>query len=171
MANENNVDGVHENVEEPIPEKVINSMSEWNKLLKEPNRSHISTLVLKEFGNDTNKSLSFSGDDFTNLKSLIVSNTSCGGIREITITRLLKLESVRIGDCCFNMLDKTSENASFKVTGCSKLKTITVGEYSFLKCSSIKVFDNPRLETITLGKGSFKKCNNFSFSGTLAIFH
>ena len=39
MANENNVDGVHENVEEPIPEKVINSMSEWADLLKEPSRS------------------------------------------------------------------------------------------------------------------------------------
>ena len=172
MANVNDVDGAHENMDESIPkEKEIETMSEWNKLLKEPNRSHISTLVLKEFGDDKNKSLSISGDDFINLKSLIVSNTSCGGIRGITITRLDKLESVRIGNCCFNMLDSTSENATFEVTHCPSLKTITVGEHSFLKYSSIEVFDNPCLETITWGNGSFDDCAVFSFSGTLVFFH
>ena len=172
MANVNDVDGAHENMDESIPkEKEIETMSEWNKLLKEPNRSHISTLVLKEFGKDQNESMLISGNDFKSMKSLIVNNTSCGGIRGITLTRLENLESVRIGNCCFNMLDSTSKNATFEVTHCPSLKTITVGEHSFLKYGSFKVFDNPRLETITLGNGSFKDCKVVSFSGTLVFFH
>lgn len=172
MANVNDVDGAHEIMGEPIPEeRVIDSMSKWNDLLNDPSRSSISTLHLKIFGDDKNKSLSISGNDFIDLKSLIVNNTSCGGIRGITLTRLENLESVRIGNCCFNMLDSTSKNATFEVTHCRSLKTITVGEHSFLKYGSFKVFDNPRLKTITLGNGSFKDCNVVSFSGTLVFFH
>lgn len=164
MANVNDVDGAHEIMGEPIPEeRVIDSMSEWKKLLKEPNRSSISTLHLKIFGDDQNESLLISGDVFIDLKSLIVNNTSCGGIRGITITGLNNLESVRIGNCCFNMLDNTSKNAIFKVTNCCKLKTITVGEHSFQKLKRFEVFDNPCLETITWGNGSFDDCRLFLF--------
>ena len=172
MANVNDVDGVPEIMGEPIPEeRVIDSMSEWNDLLNDPSRSSISTLNLKIFGDDQNESLLISGDVFIDLKSLIVNNTSCGGIRGITITGLDKLESVRIGNSCFNMLDNTSKNAIFKVTHCRNLKTITVGEHSLKKLKRFEVFDNPCLETITWGNGSFDDCAVFSFSGTLVFFH
>lgn len=169
MANENNVDGVHENVEEPIPEKVINSMSEWTDLLKDPSHSRIPTLFLNVIDEVVNEPLSITGDDFCNLKTLTVNDISFGRTRRITITGLNNLESVTIGNYCFNEPERKSKNSIFNVTNCCKLKTITVGEQSLKRLRRFEVFNNPHLESITWENGSFDKCDVFSFSGTLVF--
>ena len=169
MANENNVDGVQENVEEPIPEKVINSMSKWTDLLKDPSRSRILTLFLNVIDEVVNEPLSITGNDFRNLKTLTVNDISFGRTRRITITGLDNLESVTIGNYCFNEPERKSKNSIFNVTNCRNLKTITVGEQSLKRLRRFEVFDNPRLESITWEKGSFDECDVFSFSGTLVF--
>ena len=169
MANENNVDDVHENAVEPIPKREINNTSEWTDLLKDPSRSTISTLFLNVIDEVVNTPLSITGDDFIDLKTLIVNDISFGRTRRITITGLDNLESVTIGNYCFNEPERKTKNSIFNVTNCRNLKTITVGEQSLKRLRRFEVFDNPHLESITWEKGSFDECDVFSFSGTLVF--
>lgn len=173
MDNEN---GVQENVEEPIAidvdgEVEIKNWKMWLHFCKDSSlKSKVINLRLNV--TDGQSDTPMEADELDNPEIQGTKEKKNGSDKRISIKGYDNLVSVRVGNNCFNGVWKNiSKNAVFSVTECGKLKTITVGEYSFQKLDRFEVFNNPRLETITWGKGSFKKCNIYSFSGTLVFFH
>ena len=125
-----------------------------------------------------------------NLRTLTIGNESFKQATSFSISTLLSLETVEIGDNCFGAIanniyinslpeltslkigrysfyDKTSDNrvnCTFQVFNCSQLFSIEIGEYSFGKYEGeLKLLSLPALQNLTIGSIE-NESNNFMYS-------
>lgn len=162
MVDENDA---QENVEEPIAisengEAMITSWEMWvnlceNKYLK----NEIITLRLRVSDEKKDEPLEIKG--FEKMKELVIEDGSFGRTRSVTIEDDKLLDSVRIGNNCFNKSVRSSKNSVVSVKNCRYLTSFSVEKESFkhlLKCEFV-ITDG--LQTISWGSGSFDKCKSF----------
>ena len=130
-----------------------------------------------------------------NLRTLTIGNESFKQATSFSISTLLSLETVEIGDNCFGAIanniyinslpeltslkigrysfyDKTSDNrvnCTFQVFNCSQLFSIEIGEYSFGKYEGeLKLLSLPALQNLTIGSIE-NESNNFMYSPKLYL--
>ena len=133
--------------------------------------------------------------DFPSLRTLTIGNESFKQTNSFSISTLLSLETVEIGDNCFGAIanniyinslpeltslkigrysfyDKTSDNrvnCTFQVFNCSQLLLIEIGEYSFGKYEGeLKLLSLPALQNLTIGSIE-NESNNFMYSPKLYL--
>lgn len=162
MVDENEA---QENGEEPIAisengEAVITSWVMWMSLCKnESLKNEIITLRLRVSDEKKGKPLEIKG--FKKMKELVIEDGSFGKTRKVTIKDDKLLDSVRIGNNCFNKSIRSSENSIVSVKNCRYLTSFSVEKESFkhlLKCEFVMT---DGLQTISWGSGSFDKCKSF----------
>ena len=129
------------------------------------------------------------------MKTLTIGNESFKQTTSLTLSTLLSLETVEIGDNCFKSIansihinsfpelvslkigrysfyDETSENrvnCTFQLFNCSQLFSIEIGEYSFGKYEGIlNLLSLPALQNLTIGSIE-NESNNFMYSPKLYL--
>ena len=129
------------------------------------------------------------------MRTLTIGNESFKQATSFSISTLLSLETVEIGDNCFGAIanniyinslpeltslkigrysfyDKTSDNrvnCTFQVFNCSQLLLIEIGEYSFGKYEGeLKLLSLPALQNLTIGSIE-NESNNFMYSPKLYL--
>ena len=96
------------------------------------------------------------------MTELVIPKGSCNHTSSLKLTNLPHLESISIGDNCFQNAE------SFQVDGLENLKQITIGHDSFINTLSLqltnqsfKVTNCNKLQTISIGSSSFAAFNTF----------
>ena len=129
------------------------------------------------------------------MKTLTIGNESFKQTTSLTLSTLLSLETVEIGDNCFKSIansihinsfpelvslkigrysfyDETSDNrvnCTFQLFNCSQLFSIEIGEYSFGKYEGIlNLLSLPALQNLTIGSIE-NESNNFMYSPKLYL--
>ena len=162
MVDENDA---HENGEEPIAiskngEAVITSWEMWVNLCENKSlKNEVVTLRLRVSDEKKDKPLEIKG--FEKMKELVIEDGSFGKTRSVTIEDDTVLDSVRIGNNCFNKSIRSSKNSVVSVKNCRYLTSFSVEKESFkhlLKCEFVMT---DGLQTISWGSGSFDKCKSF----------
>ncbi|KAM7458806.1 hypothetical protein BLSTO_00418 [Blastocystis sp. subtype 1] len=93
----------------------------------------------------------WSMEEYVRLKELIVGDECFQFVKDLKIVGLNALEKVEIGKQCFC---KASDGV-FEMRNCAKLKSVRIGDGSFVSVVSV-VFENlPSLRTISLGQYVF----------------
>ena len=133
--------------------------------------------------------------DFPSLKTLTIGNESFKQTTSLTLSTLLSLETIEIGDNCFKSIanniyinsfpelvslkigrysfyDESSDNkvnCTFQVYNCSQLLSIEIGEYSFGKYEGeLRLLTLPALQNLTIGSME-NESNNFMYSPKLSL--
>ena len=162
MVDENDA---HENGEEPIAiskngEAVITSWEMWVNLCENKSlKNEVVTLRLRVSDEKKDKPLEIK--DFEKMKELVIEDGSFGKTRSVTIEDDTVLDSVRIGNNCFNQSIRSSKYSIVSVKNCRYLTSFSVEKESFkhlLKCEFVMT---DGLQTISWGSGSFDKCKSF----------
>ena len=99
---------------------------------------------------------------YESMTELVIPKGSCNHTSSLKLTNLPHLESISIGDNCFQNAE------SFQVDGLENLKQITIGHDSFINTLSLqltnqsfKVTNCNKLQTISIGSSSFAAFNTF----------
>ena len=99
----------------------------------------------------------------SNLKSLRVGSMCFCYVKEVKLIELNKLESVEIGNNCFEIKKRSGKDPdySFCLKDCPKLKSLRIGHHSFPHYSVCEIENVDALEVIEIGKlyeysGDFK---------------
>lgn len=159
------VNDAQENVEEPIAisgngEAVVTSWDMWVNLCKnESLKKKVETLRLRVSDEKKDEPLEIKG--FEKMKELVIEDGSFGKTRSVTIKNDKLLDSVRIGNNCFNKSIRSSKRSIVSVKNCRYLTSFSVEKESFkhlLKCEFVMT---DGLQTISWGSGSFDKCKSF----------
>ena len=130
-----------------------------------------------------------------NLKTLTIGNESFKQTTSLTLSTLLSLETIEIGDNCFGAItnniyinsfpelvslkigrysfyDESSDNkvnCTFQVYNCSQLLSIEIGEYSFGKYEGeLRLLTLSALQNLTIGSME-NESNNFMYSPKLSL--
>ena len=133
--------------------------------------------------------------DFPSLKTLTIGNESFKQTTSLTLSTLLSLETIEIGDNCFGAIasniyinsfpelvslkigrysfyDETSDNrvnCTFQLYNCPKLFSIEIGEYSFGKYEGeLRLLTLSALQNLTIGSME-NESNNFMYSPKLSL--
>ena len=169
-----NVNGVHENVEEPNPYHLtskgkasIQFWDTWVSLCKDDSAKEKITTLFLSVADEKKDKLEITG--FKNLKKLVIQKRSFQKVREIKIHGLENLTEVFINDNCFNEIPNRSVYSTFMVFHCPKLRKINVGKGSLSRLQSCFIHENPSLKTIRWGDGSFENCEFFYLKSSLML--
>ena len=104
---------------------------------------------------------------FTQLKELVVGDSSCVNVDQLNLIGLSKLRSVVIGENSFtkkkNGFGKES-NRRFYVKNCPSLRELRIGRYSVSDYVSAVIVGNDALEVIAMGELSSESFNFYSAS-------
>ena len=133
--------------------------------------------------------------DFPSLRTLTIGNESFKQTTSLTLSTLLSLETIEIGDNCFGAIanniyinsfpeltslkigrysfyDETSDNrvnCTFQVYNCPKWFSIEIGEYSFGKYEGeLRLLTLSALQNLTIGSME-NESNNFMYSPKLYL--
>ena len=131
----------------------------------------------------------------SNLNTLTIGNESFKQTTSFSLSTLLSLETIEIGDNCFKSIanniyinsfpeltslkigrysfyDETSDNrvnCTFQVYNCSQLLSIEIGEYSFGKYEGeLRLLTLSALQNLTIGSIE-NESNNFMYSPKLSL--
>ena len=131
----------------------------------------------------------------SNLNTLTIGNESFKQTTSLTLSTLLSLETIEIGDNCFGAIasniyinsfpelvslkigrysfyDESSDNkvnCTFQVFNCSQLLSIEIGEYSFGKYEGeLRLLTLSALQNLTIGSIE-NESNNFMYSPKLSL--
>ena len=129
------------------------------------------------------------------MKTLTIGNESFKQVTSFSINTLLSIETIEIGDHCFNAVssqvafndfpellslkignnsfyneDSNKQlNYAFSINNNSKLLSIEIGEYSFGNYNGdFKVMSNPELQNLTIGSIE-NESNNFMYVRSIYI--
>lgn len=146
--------------------KIVTNLNEWKQL-----SCGISDLVIESDCCNVVESLDLSA--FQWLRTLEIGDCCFADVNEFRLEGLRNLETVKIGKNSFTNI-KSSEvwdnesarklNRSFHIVNCEKLKSISIGEFSF--CDYSGVFELTNLQSLqSLQIGSVKvNSSNFCFA-------
>lgn len=134
----------------------------------------LSTLILEVNGTSSqmNSLESLDFHFFPALREVVIKDCSFRNIKRLFFTSLQFLESIVIGRNCFTTTEEaisTIADRIVRISGCSALKSITVGDYSLSECCDLQIKCNPNLETIHFGSFSFFNCPYFILDGTCSF--
>ena len=104
---------------------------------------------------------------FTQLKELVVGNSSCVNVDQLNLIGLSKLRSVVIGESSFTAHPNSfgnNPNRFFFLRGCASLKELRIGRYSFSDYASFEIENVPSLEVIAIGDVNEASYNMYSSS-------
>ena len=110
-------------------------------------------------------------NNLPSLQSISIGNNCFGKVRVFELEGLNELESVVIGGGSFRISDKERNDGSYRVANCPKLKSIQIGEVSFMDYHSFELNNLPSLQSIDIdGKnyntnGCFNWASLFSLTG------
>ena len=131
----------------------------------------------------------------SNLNTLTIGNESFKQTTSFSLSTLLSLETIEIGDNCFKSIanniyinsfpeltslkigrysfyDESSDNkvnCTFQVFNCSQLLSIEIGEYSFGKYEGeLRLLTLSALQNLTIGSIE-NESNNFMYSPKLSL--
>lgn len=107
------------------------------------------------------------------LKRMVIGNNSCKVVHSLLFSGIEEIESIVIGDNCFaNYYDEAveSEQSTLEINNCPKLKSIQIGDNSFLKYGTLELKQLPSLESIRVGKGSCEMVGMCSFESNIVQF-
>jgi singapore isolate B (sub-type 7) whole genome shotgun sequence assembly, scaffold_22 len=101
--------------------------------------------------------------DYSNLKRLNIGNNCYKCTRYFIIDGLNELETLTVGNSCFTYVKLVDDfsffaertDGVFRITNCSKLSSIQIGDYSFAEYHSLLLGSLPSLECIAFKKSSF----------------
>ena len=99
-----------------------------------------------------------------NLKRIMIGNNCFEKARVFELDGLSELESVVIGES-FRIDDKERIDGSYRVANCPKLKSIQIGEVSFMDYHSFELNNLPSLQSIDIGVWCFTYALSFSLVG------
>ena len=91
---------------------------------------------------------------FTQLKELVVGNSSCVNVDQLNLVGLSKLRSVVIGENSFTAHPNSfgnNPNRFFFLRGCGSLKELRIGRYSLSDYATFEIESNDALEVIAIG--------------------
>ena len=101
------------------------------------------------------------------LKRVVIGDGCFGKVRVVELNGLSELESVVIGGNSFRISDKERTDGSYRIVNCPKLKSIQIGDYSFLDYHSFELNNLPSLQSIDMGKWCFFLAPSFSLTGLI----
>ena len=104
---------------------------------------------------------------FTQLKELVVGNSSCVNVDQLNLVGLSKLKSVVIGENSFTAHPSSfgnNPNRFFFLRGCASLKELRIGRYSFSDYATFEIENVPSLEVIAIGDVNEASYNMYSSS-------
>ena len=106
-------------------------------------------------------------NNLPSLQSISIGNNCFGKVRVFELEGLNELESVVIGGGSFRISDKERNDGSYRVANCPKLKSIQIGEVSFMDYHSFELNNLPSLQTIYIGGYCFYWTPSFSLTGLI----
>ena len=138
-----------------IPYELLELMDNSNSLII-PNRY---------FNGDNTVTYNISNNG--NLKRIVIGDNSFGKVRVFELDGLGELESVVIGQYSFRIHDGKRNDGSYRIVNCPKLKSIQIGERSFIDYHSFELNNLPSLHFIDMGKRCFEYAPLFSLTGLI----
>ena len=138
--------------------------------------SDLSTLSTFSTGviikNDVGKTDSdFTSLEFNKLRFLTqieIGDNCFQHVRIFVIDGLKSLESVKIGDNCFGIGDEQRDDGVCRITNCSNLHQLEIGDYSFRDFKSFELSNVNSLRSITFGGSCFRYAD-FSLKGRIIL--
>ena len=104
-------------------------------------------------------------NNLTSLQILYIGNGCYEKVRVFELDGLSELESVVIGGNSLRISDDERSDGSYRIVNCPKLKSIQIGDYSFLDYHSFELNNLPSLQSIEMGEESFYWTPSFSLTG------
>ena len=101
------------------------------------------------------------------LKRIVIGDNCFGKVRVFELDGLSELESVVIGQNSFRIDDKERNDGSYRIVNCPKLKSIQIGDESFLDYHSFELNNLPSLQSIDIGENCFYWTPSFSLTGLI----
>ena len=115
--------------------------------------------------NNYNDSLCISGN--SNLKRIVIGDGCFKCVRLFELDGLNELESVVIGEWSFKISDKERTDGECRIVNCPKLKSIQIGNGSFIDYRSFELNNLPSLQSIDIGDKCFGYALSFSLIGLI----
>ena len=112
----------------------------------------IQHLFICGFEKYREEKLILSTNSFNQLKSINIGYNCFMNVREFVVDGLESLESVKIGRICFRISDDERNDGICRITNCSNLRQLEIGDDSF---EDFKSFELSNLNSIQ----SIKFCN------------
>ena len=101
------------------------------------------------------------------LKQILIEDECFGSVRSFTISELVELECMTIGQKSFTADKKDRFIGSCRMENCPKLKSIQIGDHSFEDYGSLRLSDLPLLQSIQIGDNCFYPTHSFSLTGII----
>ena len=101
------------------------------------------------------------------LKRIVIGNGCFGKVRVFELDGLSELESVVIGRQSFRIGGNKRSDGSYRIVNCPKLKSIQIGDVSFMDYHSFELNNLPSLQSIDIGKWCFLWAPSFSLTGLI----
>ena len=101
------------------------------------------------------------------LQIIYIGDYCFGQLRVFELDGLSELESVVIGERSFRISDKERSDGSYRIVNCPKLKSIQIGDESFLDYHSFELNNLPSLQFIEIGRYCFSYAPSFSLTGLI----
>ena len=120
----------------------------------------IEHLCLCGFSDYNCDRLTFPNNSFNQLKSISMGNHCFQHVREFVIDGLESLESVKIGEKCFEIDD----DSLCRITNCPNLRQLEIGNWSFDDFKSFKLSNVNSLQSIKFSAYCFRYAD-FSLKG------
>ena len=114
---------------------------------------------------NTNGVTSFSITNNGELKRIVIGNDCFGKVRVFNLDSMSELESVVIGNGSFRIDRYERSDGSYRIVNCPKLKSIQIGDYSFVDYRTFEMNDLPSLQSIDYGTYCFSRAYRFSLIG------
>ena len=138
------------------------SVFNLNKLLQ---RDPTSLTVSDGFFNNGVPSVSIANNQ--KLKRIEIGNRCFGSVRSFELIGLSELESVVIGQHSFRISGAERNDGSYRIVNCPKLKSIQIGDGSFLDYHSFELNNLPSLQSINITENCFEWSPLFSLTGLI----
>ena len=102
---------------------------------------------------------------FKKLKRIEIGNSCFKNVRELVITDLVNLESVKIGENCFKKGDGKHDDGLLRITNCPNLRQLELGDQSFSDFKSFQLYSVDSLQSIKFCDYCFWRADDFSLIG------
>ena len=117
------------------------------------------------YNNQDLKSITFTNNSFSLLQSLSIRSGSFKNVREFVIDGLESLESVKICDKCLKFSNNEYDGKLCRITNCSNLRQLEIGDYSFFDFKLFELSNLNSLQSIKSGWYCFRYSEGFSLKG------
>ena len=138
-----------------------------NNDIKSIDNSITSIIVRYGSNNDINYKL-FYYSELNHIESIEIGNDCFGSVETFRIDRLNRLKSLKIGKNSFTQktyVYGNDKSKSFHILNCESLKSIQIGEYSFIDfAGEFELKNLPQLQSIQIGSIGSDSYNFFDSS-------